>query len=319
MIIHRMRAWCATASSWSRPLARAALVAGAVLAATLPAGAADAADPIVFSAKRPSSTLYRDVYIIQPDGTNRQQITSSYDYNGDPVWSPSGDRIAFVRAIYELNSNIWLMSASGGQQQNVTNLAYPISAQSPAWAPNGTRIAYASTQGNTPSWEIWATNTDGSNQTRLTHDSASYTSSSGTYVSVGNDSPHWSWDGARIVFVKTSRTGNVVNSDIYAMQANGTGAANLTNSAASESGPKWSPDGTKIVFARGGEIWVMNANGTGQTQLTFLSATTESQPAWSPDGTRIVFTSGTQLSVMNANGSGQQVLTNTGSPNNADW
>ncbi len=295
------------------------LVAGTFLAVTLPAGGADAADPIVFSARRPSSTLYRDIYVIQPDGSGRQQLTTSYEYNGDPVWSPTGDRIAFVRAIYESNSNVWLMTATGGQQQNVTNLAYPASAQSPAWAPDGTRLAYASTQGNTPNWELWVTNTDGTGKTRLTYDSASYTDSSGTYVSVGNDSPHWSWDGTKIAFVKTTRTGSVVNADIYAMQANGTGAVKLTNSTASESGPKWSPDGTKIAFARGGEIWVMNANGTGQTQLTALSTTTESQPAWSPDGTRIVFTSGTQLRVMNADGSGQQLLTDLGKPDNADW
>src|SRR4030095_11968866 len=56
--------------------------------------------------------------------------------------------------------------------------------------------------------------------------------------------------------------------------------------------PVWSPDGSKIAFMTdrmgGPNIWVMNANGTGVTQLTFTKAP-EGDPAWSPDGTKIAF------------------------------
>jgi TolB protein len=46
----------------------------------------------------------------------------------------------------------------------------------------------------------------------------------------------------------------------------------------------------KIAFVRGGDIWTMNADGTGQVNLT-NSAVPEAEPAWSPDGSRITFTS----------------------------
>jgi WD40 repeat protein len=58
----------------------------------------------------------------------------------------------------------------------------------------------------------------------------------------------------------------------------------------------WSPDGTKIAFSSQvggtGEIYVMNADGSGKTNLTRTSTNWESDPDWSPDGTRIAFESG---------------------------
>ena len=81
--------------------------------------------------------------------------------------------------------------------------------------------------------------------------------------------------------------------------------------------PAWSPDGTRIAFTSdrngtAGDIWVMNADGSGQTRLT-TSNVNEGEPAWSPGGTRIIFRgfgdATSQLVVMNANGSGPAPLT----------
>jgi hypothetical protein len=61
---------------------------------------------------------------------------------------------------------------------------------------------------------------------------------------------------------------------------------NLTNSAAEDIEPAWSPSGTKIVFAstpsgQDREIYTMNADGTGVTQIT-NNATADSTPNWQP-------------------------------------
>ncbi|MGH3147956.1 MAG: TolB family protein, partial [Rubrobacter sp.] len=77
----------------------------------------------------------------------------------------------------------------------------------------------------------------------------------------------------------------------------------------------WSPDGKKIVFSKNSaDIWVVNADGTGQKRLTFTTDRQERDPAYSPDGTRIAYTvspvsGGTQIYAMNANGSAQRNLT----------
>jgi len=61
-----------------------------------------------------------------------------------------------------------------------------------------------------------------------------------------------------------------------------------------ESQPAWSPDGSKIAFVsdRDGnkEIYVMDANGSGQQRLTYNSCD-DIEPDWSPDGSKIVFSS----------------------------
>ena len=93
--------------------------------------------------------------------------------------------------------------------------------------------------------------------------------------------------------------------------------------------PDWSPDGTKIVFSDNGTaIKVVNADGTGLTQLT---ADFDGAPAWSPDGTKIVFHRFQStpagylpaLWIMDANGENETLLyddvTVDNGPVFADW
>ncbi len=101
------------------------------------------------------------------------------------------------------------------------------------------------------------------------------------------------------------------NTEIYTMNADGTGQVNRSNNPAGDATPAWSADGTKIAFAtnRDGnyEIYTMNADGSGQVNRS-TNAATDVNPAWSPDGTKIAFTStrdgDAEVYVMNADGSG---------------
>jgi Tol biopolymer transport system component len=92
------------------------------------------------------------------------------------------------------------------------------------------------------------------------------------------------------------------------------------NNQGREWAPKWSPDGTRITYSSNQtgnwEIYVMNADGSNQHQITDNPARDE-YSAWSPDGTTIAFGSDRDghrnreaaIYLMNADGSNVRRIT----------
>jgi TolB protein len=109
-------------------------------------------------------------------------------------------------------------------------------------------------------------------------------------------------DNGKIVF-DSDRDGG--DPDIWTMSPNGSNQVNLTaSSEAADVLASWRADGKKIAFMSDREtptnptppglpgpdfeIFVMNADGSSQRQITF-NALDDEAPAWSPDGKMIVF------------------------------
>ena len=125
----------------------------------------------------------------------------------------------------------------------------------------------------------------------------------GSAFSIGvlNSGPAWSRDGTRLAFER--------NGAIAVVDPAGQGLRRRTSGRTDDYEPTWSPQG-RIAFTsdRTGnwEIYAMNADGTGVTNLTRDPSADDQAPAWSPDGSRIAFTSpreGAGLYLMSADGS----------------
>jgi Tol biopolymer transport system component len=122
----------------------------------------------------------------------------------------------------------------------------------------------------------------------------------------------------RIVFVANSGG----SWQLYTIKSDGTDMVQLTNLAATSLdswSPSFSPDGMQIAFNYGPvdasgnphpDLYVINANGTGLTQLTHDGRS--QVPRWSPDGSRLIFarqstlTGETVVTVMRADGTGEK-------------
>jgi Tol biopolymer transport system component len=246
------------------------------------------------------------VYTVNADGSGRQRLARD---SKDPAWSPDGRTIAFFSG-----AKIYLMNADGSEHRALTRPQAGV--RDLAWSPDGRKLAFLQAKGGCgPScYDIYVVNRDGSGLRNLTAKLAV-----GIRLNLDPASdPAWSPDGQMIAF---ARLNPGLGQPIYVVKADGRRLRNLTpKPVGAYAAPAWSPDGRKIAFVsdRDGnsEVYVMNANGNGQRNLTRNPAF-DADPAWSPDGRKIAFASKRDgkygVYVMNADGSEQRRLAQHGS------
>jgi len=196
------------------------------------------------------------LWIANSDGSNPHQIVANgangWVVQGHAEWSPDSSRIVMF-AGNAGGGLLFTTDANGGNIKLVTTTAQA-SDTDPSWSPDGSRITYAF------NGDIWIVAATGGTPTQVSTDSL-----------VDYD-PYYSPDGSQIAWLTN------ISANVWAIRAaspNGANLHDIINDGNINSKPAWSPDGSLVYFHRhssdnaGGffELWMINADGTGLTQL----------------------------------------------------
>jgi Tol biopolymer transport system component len=138
-----------------------------------------------------------------------------------PDWSPNGKQIAMT---YEFGGNYGIAFYDVARRRLVRHAID--GGQDPSWSPDGRRIAFDTYTGErkVDQSSIYVARAEGTPQRRL--------------VVRNGHSPAWSPDGKLIAF---ARMVTPTNSEIFVVNANGTGLRRLTKYVGADEAPTWQP------------------------------------------------------------------------------
>ena len=202
---------------------------------------------------------------------NGQSLKKSTDITVEP------DRIVYLGDKSDPTNNIYdvfIMNADGTDVQQLTHGA---DVQSVISSPDGRRIAYITTDG------LYLMDTSGDWQTQL-------------LAQQDLTDLSWSPDGKTIAYAAWNDNASLYN--IFTIDVATGETRQLTDNQVQNFEPSYSPNGKKIAYIEGYyqngnlnfEVYVMNADGTSQTQVT-KDSWYDWEPNWTPNGQQIIYTS----------------------------
>lgn len=248
------------------------------------------------------------VYRINTDGTGLVQLTQSDGTEASPRWSPDGKTIAFVAKRGDTEANqIYLLPNDGGEARQLSTHATPVSTIS--WAPDGTAIYFLAAEDKTAEEKqrdkvkddvfgfdenfkqqhLWKVTVKDGVESRLT---------TGNFDVSDYDV---SADGAKIVLLRAASPllDDQELCEVWIMEADGTGAMQVTHNRVAETNASVSPDHSQILFVSdaspqlepyfNGNLFVVPVSGGPPRALMPDFPYDIRSASWSKDGRSIYF------------------------------
>ncbi|HSR40547.1 MAG TPA: hypothetical protein VLL48_00205, partial [Longimicrobiales bacterium] len=231
-----------------------------------------------------------DLWVVDVDGGEPTPLGVSDGV--DPSWSPHGYRIAYAtrfpgeetgQTAGEAQLDIRTIPAGGGDERPVTD--DPANDWSPAWSADGRHVYFVSDRGG--SMNLWRVAVD-EESGRVRGDPEPVTAPA-QFVA----HPCVSADGLHLVFSNIVTTTQNAQKATFDPRTGEVGEGVwVTRGTRRWANPDPSPDGSRVTLYSQdrpeGDLYVMDADGTGLRQLTSDSAV-DRVPRWSPDAGRILY------------------------------
>ena len=189
---------------------------------------------IVFSSGR--GTDY-DIWCVNLENGELQQLTTGQDLNEFPRWSPDGKRVAFISTGDDLIRSLHVMNADGSGRKRLTDKVH---CQYPSWSPDGKSIFFTANAADPNEIDI-----------------CRYSFDAGKYEVVlrreGEESaPSCSPDGRKLIFAAPTDDKAAAfahrDTEIWELDVASKSLTKLFNHPAKDFDPVYSPDGTKVAF-----------------------------------------------------------------------
>jgi Tol biopolymer transport system component len=206
-----------------------------------------------------------DIFIVDTNGKNEQQITNSAGYDAEGTLSYDGKKMIYC-SVKDGDLDLYVMDLTTKKEIRVTNtLGY----DGGAWfSPDGKKIVWRASRPSTPAeieeytsllkeglvaptqMEVWIANADGSDAKQITH------------LGQANWAPNFTPDGKHIIFCSNHEYKRGFPFNMYLMDLEGNHIEKISRDKGFDACPMFSPDGKRILFSSN-----RNNGGTRDTNL----------------------------------------------------